>query len=171
MPSNEDLAYNEAGKVGGFSLHAGVAARADQRDKLERLCRYICRPAVSERRLSLTSNGNVRYELKTPYRDGTTHVVFEPLDFMAKLAALVPPPRANLTRFHGVFAPNSRYRARVVPGRQVQHKEQDNPGEEVTPAERRASMTWAQRLKQWDGLLLPPNRHLGARLEVVITSR
>ena len=117
LPANEDLTYNEAGKVAGFSLHAGVAARADQRDKLERLCRYICRPAVSERRLSLTPNGNVRYELKTPYRDGTTHVIFDPLDFIAKLAALVPPPRANLTRFHGVFAPNSRYRARVVPGR------------------------------------------------------
>ncbi len=44
------------GKVSGFSLHAGVAARADERKKLERLCRYISRPAVSEKRLSLTSN-------------------------------------------------------------------------------------------------------------------
>ncbi|MCV4988505.1 transposase, partial [Enterobacter hormaechei] len=37
--------------------------------------------------------------LKTPYRNGTTHVIFEPLDFIAKLAALVPKPRVNLTRF------------------------------------------------------------------------
>jgi len=36
--------------------------------------------------------------LKTPYRDDTTHVVFEPLDFIARLAALVPNPRVNLTR-------------------------------------------------------------------------
>ena len=50
----------------------------------------------------------MRYQLKTPYRDGTTHVIFEPLDFIARLAALVPKPRVNLTRFHGVFAPNSR---------------------------------------------------------------
>ena len=57
------------------SLHGGVAARADQRQKLERLCRYISRPAISEKRLSLTPNGNVRYQLKTPYRDGTTHVI------------------------------------------------------------------------------------------------
>jgi hypothetical protein len=35
----------------------------------------------------------VRYQLKTPYRDGTTHVIFEPLDFMSRLAALVPKPR------------------------------------------------------------------------------
>ena len=57
-------------------------------------------------------------ELKTPYREslprerseccghGTTHVIFEPLDFIARLAALVPPPRVNLTRYHGVLAPN-----------------------------------------------------------------
>ncbi len=98
------------GKVAGFSLHAGVAANAQQRDKLERLCRYITRPPVSEQRLSRTAHGKVRYELKTPYRDGTTHVIFEPVDFIARLAALVPKPRVNLTRYHGVFAPNNRFR-------------------------------------------------------------
>ena len=55
----------------------------------------------SEKRLSLLSNGPVRYELKTPYRDGTTHVSFEPLDFIARLLALVPKPRGNLTRLDG----------------------------------------------------------------------
>jgi len=70
------------GKVVGFSLHAGVAARAHEREKLERLCRYIARPAVSIKRLSLTRNGQIRYELKTPYDEGTTHVIFEPLDIM-----------------------------------------------------------------------------------------
>ena len=49
--------------------------------------------------------GALRYRLKTPYRDGTTHVIFEPLDFIARPGALVPRPRVNLTRFHGVFAP------------------------------------------------------------------
>ena len=44
------------------------------------------------------------------YSDGITHVIFDPLDFIAKLAALAPKPRVNLTRFHGVFAPNSKYR-------------------------------------------------------------
>jgi len=73
------------GKVAGFSLHAGVSTRAYQRDKLERLCRYISRPAVAMHRLTLTSQGAIRYELKTPYRNGTTHVIFEPLDFISKL--------------------------------------------------------------------------------------
>ena len=70
---------------------------------------------MSEKRLSLLSNGHVRYELKTPYRDVTTHVIFEPMDFIARLVALVPKPRVNLTRFHGVFAPNSAHRAQVRP--------------------------------------------------------
>jgi hypothetical protein len=46
----------------------------------------------------MTTYDKVRYPLKTPYRDGTTHVIFEPLDFIARLAALVPKPRVNLTR-------------------------------------------------------------------------
>ncbi len=115
LPDCSEPFVDDVGKVAGFSLHAGVAARAHEREKLERLCRYIARPAVSEKRLSLLSNGKVRYELKTPYRDGTTHVIFEPLDFIARLVALVPKPRVNLTRFHGVFAPNSAHRAQVTP--------------------------------------------------------
>ena len=43
-------------------------------------------------------SSNVRYPLKTPYRDGTTHVIFEPLDVIARLASLVPKRRVNLTR-------------------------------------------------------------------------
>jgi len=87
-------------------LHAGVAAKASQRDKQERLCRYITRPTLSEKGLSLTNHGKVRYELKTSYRDGTTHVIIEPMGFIAKLAALVPKPRVNLTRFHCVLVIN-----------------------------------------------------------------
>jgi hypothetical protein len=71
----EDDRYAQVAKEAGFSLHAGVAAQAWERDKLERLCRYISRSAVSEKRLSQTSAGNIRYKLKTPYSDGTTHVV------------------------------------------------------------------------------------------------
>lgn len=97
----------------GLSLHAGVSTEAHQRDKLERpggarLCRYATRPAVSEKRLALTFNGNICYQLKTRYRDGTTHVVLDrggppSLDFVAQLAALVPkPPREFDTLSQGV---------------------------------------------------------------------
>ena len=119
---------------------------AHERDKLERLCRYVSRPPVAERRLSIAAHGNIRYRLKTPYRDGTTHVIFEPLDFIAKLAALVPRPRVNLTRYHGVFAPNSRIRAQITPP--ARRSAAPAPSPEVSPTPARAGMSWAQRLKR-----------------------
>ena len=94
---------------------------------------------------------------KTPYRDGTTHVIFErgglpSLDFIAKLAALVPKPRVNLTRFHGVLAPNSKFRVRVTPAKRGRgRKPRQSTGEswlDKTPAERHVAMTWMQRLKR-----------------------
>ncbi len=132
-------------KGAGSSLHAGVASEADERGKRERLCRDITRPAVSTERLSLTAQGNIRYRLKTAYRDGTTDVVFEPLDFMALLAALVPTPLVNLPRYHGAFAPNHRLREQVTPARRGRHKAQTP--DEPAPA-RHVAMTWAQRLKR-----------------------
>ena len=152
IPSwEDDFDNNQAGKVAGFSLHAGVATKTRERRKLERLCRYIARPAVSEKRLALTSHGKVRYELKTPYRDGTTHVIFEPLDFIAKLAALVPRPRANLTRYHGVLAPNSKHRVNVTPakrGKDSSRQGLQGKNSAESPAEEHRAMTWAQRLKR-----------------------
>ena len=53
--------------------------------------------------------------LKTPYRDGTTHIVLSPLEFMQLLAALVPRPRLNLIRFHGVLASNAKLRTESIP--------------------------------------------------------
>ena len=150
LPACDPDDPDTVGKTAGFSLHAGVAAKARERDKLERLCRYITRPAVSEKRLSLTAHGKVRYELKTPYRDGTTHVIFEPLDFIARLAALVPRPRVNLTRYHGVFAPNSTHRSQVTPAKRGRGNKPKAPNKEqqTTPGERHAAMSWAQRLKR-----------------------
>ena len=71
-------------------------------------------------------------------------MVFEPLDFIARLAALVPKPRFHLTRFHGVFAPNSAHRAAVT----SEGKEKQLPSTPTTelPAdfeERPGKMSWA----------------------------
>ena len=60
------------GMTGSFSLPAGMAVKTRDRKKLERLCRTIARPAVSEKRLEITIRGMLRYELKTPHRDGAT---------------------------------------------------------------------------------------------------
>src|SRR5690554_3283001 len=168
LPTSGDPFGDGIGKVAGSSLHAGVAARADERKKLERLCRYISRPAVSEKRLSLTRGGNVRYQLKTPYRDGTTHVIFEPLDFMARLAALVPKPRVNLTRFHGIFAPNSKHRALITPAKRGKGRKLAKQGcSEKTIAERRKAMTWMQRLKRVFNIDIEKCELCGGHVKVV----
>jgi len=65
-----------------------VEARADEGKKREGLCRYISRPAISKKPLSLTANGSIRYQVKTHYRDGTTRAIFVPLYLIARLAAL-----------------------------------------------------------------------------------
>ncbi len=124
-----DPGLERVAKASGFSLHAGVSCEGHQNNKRERLCRYIARPAVAIPRISKSSTGKVVYTLKTPYREslphersecfgyGTTQVAFQPLIFIARLATLVPKPRVNLIRYHGVLAPNHRWRGLVTPGR------------------------------------------------------
>ena len=102
---------------------------------------------MSTKRLSLTRNGQLRYELKTIWRNGTTHVKFEPLEYISRLVSLVHKPRINLTRFYGVFAPNSKCRALVTPAKRGRGKTVKALNDQ-TPAEKRASMTWVKRLKQ-----------------------
>ena len=111
----------------------------------------------------------MRYALKTPYRDGTTHVLFEPLDFIARLAALVPKPRVNLIRFHGVFAPNSAHRAQVTKARRGKGGRAQAAAEtdERTPAERRAAMTWAQRLKRVFGIDIETCSVCGGAMRII----
>jgi hypothetical protein len=100
----------------GVSLHANVAVPARDRRRLERLCRYVARPPVATERLSRLEDGRLLYRLKHRWRDGTTHVVFEPQELVEKLAALVPPPRFHLVRYHGILGPCASERDRIVPG-------------------------------------------------------
>jgi hypothetical protein len=170
--AEQGLASCCAANVAGFSLHAGVMSNAQDRGKLERLCRYITRSGVSEKRLAITTYGKVRYQLKTPYRDGTTHVIFEPLDFIARLAALVPKPRVNLTRFHGVFVrggppPNSRHRVTITPALRNKTKQALPTGQEKTRAQKHQSMTWAQRLKRVFGIEIETCEQCGGAVKVI----
>jgi hypothetical protein len=104
-------------EVDGFSLHAGAWVSARDREKLEKLCRYAARPAVAESRLVELSDGRIGYSLKKRWRDGTTAVVMTKEVLMERLCALVPKPRKHLVTYHGVLAPASGLRSRVVPRR------------------------------------------------------
>ena len=134
MPREKDFKQTLCADIDGFSLHAAVRCGADDRQALEQLCRCITRtitrPALANERAQTNVAGQVVLKLKTPWRDGTTHLVMSALEFMQRLAALVPRPRLHLIRFgvritslrevsgpplreHGVLAPNAKLRALV----------------------------------------------------------
>ncbi len=98
----------------GFDLHANLFVQAEDRARLEQLCRYLLRPPVAQNRLQLTGDGRILLELKSAWHDGTGHLLFEPLELLEKLAALTPRPRVNLVLYHGVLAPHARWRSRAV---------------------------------------------------------
>ena len=105
--------------------------------------------------------------MPTPYRDGTTQVAFDPVDFIARLAALVPKPRVNLTRYHGVLAPNHRWRGEVTPAKRGKGVNRIANTEVRSPAERHVAMSWAQRLKRIFNIDIEVCGHCGGAVKVI----
>ena len=120
----------QAVELAGFNLHASVYLGATDVEGRERLLRYVARPAVALERVSELPDGRIAYRVKWSKADGRgeTHRLMTPMEFMARLAALVPPPRHPLVRYHGVFAPNSPWRAMIVPGPRRREPVCDAPG-------------------------------------------
>lgn len=108
-------------------------------------------------------------KLKAAWRDGTTHLVMSPLEFMQRLAALVPRPRLHLIRFHGVLAPNAKLRALVVP------QEAKAPAQEAKPAECEANcahhrpvrLSWAKLLKRVFEIDMEHCPNCGGQLKII----
>ncbi|HNO75255.1 MAG TPA: transposase [Nitrosomonas mobilis] len=151
----------------GFSLHAGIRCAMNQRGKLERLCRYITRPAIADERLARNQNGQVVLTLKTPYRDGTTHIVMSPLEFMQRLAALVPRPRLNLIRFHGVLAPNAKLRSEIIPGNKKNKSNVSDTNDDVPHPPASVRISWARLLKRVFDIDIERCPHCGGTLKII----
>ena len=142
---------------------------ADDRQALEQLCRYITRPALANERVQTNAAGQVVLKLKIAWRDGTTHLVMSPLDFMQRLAALVPRPRLHRIRFHGVLAPNAKLRAQVVP------QEPEVPAQEAKPAEcetnsahhRPVRLSWGRLLKRVFEIDMEHYPNCGGELKII----
>ncbi len=144
----------------GFDLHAGLVVPAGSRDRLERLCRYALRPPVGQDRLPLTPDGKAVLDLRRRWTDGTTYLVFDPVELLERLAALTPRPRINLVLYHGVLAPRAAWRRAVVPSR-VNDREatsastNEPPACAVSPADADATRagrldnrTWAELMQR-----------------------
>lgn len=132
---------------GGFDLYAKQATFSYDRESVERLARYILRPPLAQNHLERLADGRVVLQLKRAWRDGTTAVVFDPVDLMSKLTALIPRPKTNVIRFHGVYAPNANLRSRVVPPDEDAEPQNACGHEgESEPAYRRHRLLWAELL-------------------------
>ena len=135
----------------GFSLHAATRVEAEDRQHLERLCRYVARPPLAAGRLKRIDDERLTFALKTPWDDGTTHLILSPMELLEKLASLVPPPRVNLVRYHGVLAPHAKDRDKIVPAKAVEVVEASADESTDTPLRRRNRIAWALLLKRvWE---------------------
>jgi hypothetical protein len=170
-PWTERKGRRLSAQIDGFDLHAGLRVAADHhtgREQLEKLLRYCARPPLSEDRLSY-SGDRVVLRLKTPWRDGTTHVVYEPSDFVAKLAALVPRPNKNLVLYHGVLSAHAAWRARVVAyGRDAAASalEAETTGARCEPP-RHERQRWAVLMKRAFGFDVLSCAQCGGRMRLI----
>jgi hypothetical protein len=133
----------------GFNLHAATRVAANDKAGRETLCRYILRPPLANERLHILPDGNVRLEFKRPWSDGTTSIELSPLALIARLAALVPPPRRHTTRYFGVLSSHATSRSEVVPAPATPPAAS---GEQDKPKRRSRYIRWAELLRRVFGI-------------------
>jgi hypothetical protein len=134
----------------GYSLNARVWIAYNKRKKLEQVIRYMARGPIAQDRMTETYNNQILYKLKTPWKNGITHFSYSGLDFIARLVALIPPPKMNMIRYHGVFAPNFKHRNKIVPVKKVVNEKNtesksNNTSNSKVKTER---LRWAEMLKK-----------------------
>jgi hypothetical protein len=145
-------------EVAGFNVHANLRVRANDRDGLEHLCRYLARPPIANDRLQELPDGRLALRFKQAWRDGTTHIVFTPHELIEKLIPLIPRPRCHLVRYHGILGPTAKNRAKVVPtppappAPDAADADKAGPGEsreiDITKLSRVSRLPWALLLKR-----------------------
>jgi len=156
----EEPKRNSSGGVSlmGFNIHAGVFIRGYDREKLQGLCRYILRGPISRQRLIKVSDDKVAIRFKKMWSSGATHVVYSNIEFIEKLVALVPPARANLVRYHGFFAPNSKWRKEIVRDpASKKDKKVSNPNR----------LSWAELMKRTFGIDPERCKKCGSKLKAI----
>jgi len=144
-------------------LHAATTVAAGDRAALERLCKYVARPPLAVGRLTQVSDDLLSFQLKTPWSDGTTAILLSPLELVEKISALVPPPGRHLVRYHGILAPHSKRREKVVPTTSEEEQSEDTP----STTRRNSRLTWAMLLARTFGLKLERCSQCGAEMKVV----
>jgi hypothetical protein len=155
----------------GFSLHVATVVHEHDRAARERLCFYGARGALALSRLRELPDGRLCYRLRRPQRNGATELHLTGVELLQKLAPLIPPPRQNLTRFHGVFAGNARLRAAVVAGARpapaLVEKPPPRPPPSASAVRSPYRIDWAALLKRVFDIDVLECRRCHGRLAVV----
>jgi hypothetical protein len=149
--------------VDGFSLHAATFVPAGDRDALERLLRYILRPAVPAERISRRPDGRVELAFRKPDPSGRTSWVTDGPELLRRLAALIPPRRVHSVKYHGVFSSAHKLRPRIVAAPAPDHRE---PGDRTRPT-RPSRLPWSALLERVFGSQITTCPACGDRLRVV----
>ena len=144
----------------------------DDRSRLERSCRYGIRPPLAAGKFCVLDKETLSFSLKTPWSD--THLLLSPLELIEKLAALVPPPRLNLVRYHGVLAPNAAGREHIVPGPCREDAGEDaadapSPGASQDPEPPRPAyrLSWARLLARVFLIDVTVCPHCGGMMKII----
>jgi ribosomal protein S27AE len=155
----------------GFDLHAGGVVPPRDRARLERLCRYALRPPIAQERLHRTPEGQVILDLRHRWADGTTYLVFEPLELLERLASLTPRPRINLLLYYGVLGARSAWRSRIAaPDRASSDTPLAMAGDPVlaTATDRpKTNWRWAELMQRSFGFDVLACPRCGDRLELI----
>ena len=166
-----DLYGKQCASSAGFSLHAATSVKAHQRDKLEKLLRYLARPSLSNGRLAWSNDNNeVILKLKKPFRDGTTHIRFAPLVFLEKLAALAPPPRAHLVRYSGILGPHDAHRSLIVKNNKkakTTNSQAYNNKEDDSDFAKKRRLSWAKLLARVFHIDVTTCNHCGGNIRIL----
>jgi hypothetical protein len=145
-----------------------VAVPAHDRARLERLCRYTLRPPVAHDRVHLTPEERIVLELRHRWSDGTTHLIFDPLELLERLAALMPRPRINLLFYYGVVGARAAWRGRLVPSgvaSSTSSLDTAAPGASApVTLDPRRNYLWAELMRRTFGLDVLVCPHCGDRL-------
>jgi hypothetical protein len=153
---------------------------ARDRARLERLCRYALRPPIADDRLQMTESGEVLLALRHRWTDGTTHLLFDPLELLERLAALTPRPRINLVLYYGVLAAHAGWRSRL-PSAGQRHASREaepkaepppvadprNPPPNPTPPTRRGNLLWAELMARSFGFDVLACGRCGGRYRLI----